>query len=104
MRHEKDPGVHLTPDSLPLPLCPRTLTRTTGSKPRAADVKGPKVTSTLAFLEKGEQLRLGSPKGGSWENRCLCPLLLPAKLVTGITESESQGTPPKLGHCHLLAG
>lgn len=102
MQHKGDPGVHLTPDSPSLPLWPRTLTRTTGSRPRAADVKDPEVISTLAFLERGVQLGLGSLEGGTWENRYLCPLLLPAKPVTGITESESRAT-SKLGHCHLLA-
>lgn len=71
MQHEKDPVVHLTPDSPPFPSCPRTLTRTTGSKPRAADVKGPKVTSTLAFLEKGVQLRLGFLEGAGRTDVCV---------------------------------
>lgn len=88
---------------LPLPPWPRTLTRTIGSRPRVADVKGPKVTSILAFLEREVHLGLGSLEGAGRTDVCV-PLLLPVKLVTGITEPESQGPPPKLGHCHFLAG
>ena len=94
--------VHWIPD-LPRPPWPRTLTRTTGSRPRVADVKGAKVTSILAFLERGVHLGLGSLEGAGRTNVCV-PLLLPAKLVTGITKPESQGPPPELGHWHFLAG
>lgn len=59
MGHKGDPGVQPDPRLPPLPPWPRTLTRTKGSRPRAADVKGPKVISILVFLERGVQLGLG---------------------------------------------
>lgn len=80
MGHKGDPRAHLI-RLPPLPAWPRTLTRTTGSRPRAADVKGPKVVSTLDFLERvnwgwvpgrrelGEQMFVSPPAASKVSHR-----------------------------------